>query len=60
MDRNATYTAYRRQLGPDGEQLPRSFQEVIVEVIAFADPLLAATVTPGSWDPSRRQWRSSA
>jgi hypothetical protein len=59
-DRNTTYTAYRRQLGPDGEQLPRSFHQVIVEVIAFADPLLAATVTQGSWDPSRRQWRSSA
>jgi hypothetical protein len=40
--------------------LPRSFHQVIVEVIAFADPLLAATVTQGSWDPSRRQWRSSA
>ena len=59
-DRNTTYTAYRRQLGPDGEQLPRSFHQVIVEVVAFADPLLAATVTQGSWDPSRRRWRSSA
>ena len=58
-DRNTTYTAYRRQLGPDGDRLPRSFHEVITDVVAFADPLLTATGTPDSWDPARRQWRSS-
>ena len=57
-DRNATYVAYRRQLGPDGDELPRTFQEVVVEVIAFADPLLTATLTPGRWDPTHRRWRS--
>lgn len=55
-DRDATYTAYRRQLGPDGDRLPRSFQEVVLAVVAFADPVLATTETHGRWDPARHQW----
>lgn len=57
-DRNTTYVAYRRQLGPDGQHLPRSFQEVVAAVTAFCDPLLTGATTSGRWDPTLRQWRS--
>lgn len=55
-DRAATYASYRQRLGPDGDRLPASFAEVVAAVSAFADPLLAATVAPGTWDPTRHRW----
>ncbi len=56
-DRAATYAAYRTRLGPDRERLPRSFDDVVAGVIAFADPLIAHELTGASvWDSALRQW----
>ena len=55
--RQATYTAYRRRLGPDADHLPTDFATVMNDVIAFADPLLGTP--PGTtkrWDAPTRKW----
>jgi hypothetical protein len=54
--RSAAYLAYRRKLGVDGEHLPLHFVEVVDEVVAFADPLIAQIAAADTWDPGRRVW----
>jgi len=55
-DRAAAYATFRQRLGPDGDRLPISFADVAAAVSEFADPLLVATVAPGTWDPALHQW----
>ena len=52
--RSATYSAYRRGLGRDGDHLPTYFDAVVDAVSAFADPLVLDDRRV--WDPARRQW----
>lgn len=54
--RGATYTAYRRGLGTDGERLPTAFAEVVSAVTDFADPLLATDVDPLVWLAATAEW----
>jgi hypothetical protein len=57
--RAATYTAYRRRLGPDADRLPVDFTTVVTDVVAFADPLLAGTLPAGArWRPELRAWQT--
>lgn len=51
--RAATYTTYRRHLGPDGEHLPPDFADLVDAVVAFADPLLDGG-SPRHWDAATR------
>ncbi len=44
----------RHDLGPD---LPGTYEEAIVTVAEFADPVVTGAVTSGRWDPVRRTWR---
>lgn len=54
--RAGTYAAYRRNLGVDGECLPRDFAETVAAVISFADPL--ADLNPSdTWNPAERRWQ---
>ena len=55
--RAQTYTAFLRRLGPDAAPCPRDFRLVVDEVVAFADPLLAADRPQDSrWSAARRRW----
>jgi hypothetical protein len=57
--RAATYTAYRRRLGPDADRLPADLTTVVDDVVAFADPLLAGALPKGArWRAAFRAWRS--
>ncbi|TCP53062.1 nucleotidyltransferase AbiEii toxin of type IV toxin-antitoxin system [Tamaricihabitans halophyticus] len=58
--RNSTYTAYRRNLGPDGEPLPERFGDTVAAVIDFADPLLSIADLAGCWNPESHQWERDA
>jgi hypothetical protein len=55
-ERSAAYRAFRTRLGPDGDRLPDSFAAVVDAVVGFADPLIAATRSPGTWRPDSRTW----
>jgi hypothetical protein len=54
--RAATYSAFRRGLGPDAERLPEHFGQVIDAVIAFADPLIEDADPDEVWNPQYRRW----
>jgi hypothetical protein len=57
--RAATYTAYRRRLGPGADRLPVDFTTVVADVVAFADPLLEGTLPAGArWRPELRAWQT--
>lgn len=58
--RRATYTAYRAALGPDGDELPADFGEVVAVVAEFADPLTAAVPAGTVWVAARRRWEAGA
>ncbi|GAB3965333.1 hypothetical protein GCM10029978_027830 [Actinoallomurus acanthiterrae] len=55
--RGRIYREWRRRLGPDGDAYPDDFAEVVAEVTAFADPLLAGQIVGADWDPVARSWR---
>jgi hypothetical protein len=55
-ERSAAYRAFRTRLGPDGDRLPDSFAAVVDAVVGFADPLIAAARSPGTWRPESRTW----
>ena len=50
-----TWAAYRRNLGPDGEQLPLNFAEVVGAVVAFSDPVLADPPA-ATWNAATTSW----
>jgi hypothetical protein len=54
--RSATYLAYRRSLGRDGEHLPPRFGDLVAAVVAFADPLVNADPAAGAWDLNLGSW----
>ncbi len=55
--RSTAYTAYTRRLGPDAEQLPADFTDIVMAVITFSDPILIdGTDHPGRWSHTTRQW----
>lgn len=51
----ARWASWRRKQRLD-DRLPSSFLDVLVEVIAFADPALTADVASRQWDPTARMW----
>jgi hypothetical protein len=53
--RGRIFDAYRNSLGNAGQHLPRSFEEVVSAVVAFADPL-AQQRNEMTWQPTARQW----
>ncbi|WP_116950278.1 nucleotidyl transferase AbiEii/AbiGii toxin family protein [Jiangella endophytica] len=53
--RRTTYTAYRTSLRADGTHLPGDFGELVGEVIAFADPLVAENQQL-TWSAGTRRW----
>ena len=56
-DRAGAYTAYRRRLGPDAAKLPGTFEQVVDDVIAFADPALASEVASRAvWAALSARW----
>jgi hypothetical protein len=54
--RQTTYRAYRRRLGPDADNLPDHFTDVLKDVTHFTDPLLTGTVTAGTWQTTTHRW----
>lgn len=56
--RSSTYDAYRRGLDPDGDRLPKRFEEVVEAVVAFADPLIDDASASDRWDPESRLWKA--
>jgi hypothetical protein len=54
--RAATYTAYRRNLGPDGHHLPEQFTDVVSNAITFADPITEPTGRSARWHSRTRRW----
>ena len=54
--RAATYSAYRSRLGPDGNHLPRKFEDVVAVVVAFADPLISGLDAEARWSWGARSW----
>jgi hypothetical protein len=54
--RQGAYSAFRRRLGPDGDHLPAEFQEIVLGVEAFVDPLVKGDVAKGRWAPFTRRW----
>lgn len=40
------------------DRLPAAFADVLDEVIAFADPVIAGDVTAATWDPDAGAWAS--
>jgi hypothetical protein len=57
--RTQTYLIYRRQLGADGEHLPAEFNQVVAEVVRFADPLNEEH-PEAWWNPVERRWNFQA
>jgi len=55
--RVSAYRAYRSSLGPDGDNLPDDFADVVAVVAAFADPLIDTTRDHISWQAAHRRWR---
>jgi hypothetical protein len=51
----AKWEAWRRKQELTG-RLPAAFDDVVREVIEFADPLLTGNLSVGRWDPTRRRW----
>lgn len=54
--RQASYTAWRRRQGPASTGLPERFTDVVMQVTAFADPLLTGNATHHTWDATARAW----
>lgn len=54
--RAATYSAYRRSLGPAGQQLPEDFADVVANVVPFADPITNTTPRTAVWEARARRW----
>lgn len=57
--RGATYTAYRRSLGADGDLLPERFTDVVEAVVTFADLLTDEADGAARWNPELRRWEPS-
>lgn len=56
MDRQDNWRRYTARTGLDGE-VPATLEEVIADVIAFADPVLDTSLdSDASWDPATRRW----
>lgn len=55
--RRPAYTAFRRQLGVDGDPLPSSFDRLVRDVALYADPILDLTAAGGTWRADRRAWQ---
>lgn len=49
------WAAWRRR-NQLGDLVPEPFDELLAAVIAFADPVLAATTPPHQWDPDTGRW----
>lgn len=56
--RATTYAAYRRGLGPDGEHLPSAFDDVVDDVVQFADAIFDGA-RPSDWSANARTWQKS-
>lgn len=54
--RRSAFTAFRRQLGIDGGALPGQFDDLVDDVLHFADPLLTATADNTTWRADQRTW----
>jgi Nucleotidyl transferase AbiEii toxin, Type IV TA system len=55
--RRTAYTAFRRQLGVDGDPLPPGFEGIVGDVTLYADPLLDTTAAGRIWRADRRAWQ---
>jgi len=53
--REAAWAAFVARAGLASD-VPNDLADVISDVVAFADPLLAGDVTDGEWDQARRRW----
>ncbi|MHB1446213.1 MAG: hypothetical protein ACYCTI_02445 [Acidimicrobiales bacterium] len=38
------------------DRTPEDFDDLLNEVLAFADPILGGRVTAGRWDPTTASW----
>lgn len=54
--RRRTYIAYRTSLGPDASQLPHDFEQIVVAVCTFADPLTEPASSATAWRAHQREW----
>lgn len=54
--RAQAFRAWRTRQGVDGEEYPESFAELVADVVAFADGLLADDIDGKVWHPDTRQW----
>lgn len=52
----ARWAAWRRKQHLD-DRLPSVFEDVLEDVVAFADPAIDATAESQEWDPDARRWR---
>jgi hypothetical protein len=52
----ARWAAWRRRQHLD-DRLPTSFADVLVDVVAFADPAINAAAGSQEWEPQARRWR---
>ena len=52
----ARWAAWRRKQHLD-DRLPTSFADVLVDVVAFADPAINAAAGSQEWEPLARRWR---
>ncbi|MGH3491380.1 MAG: nucleotidyl transferase AbiEii/AbiGii toxin family protein [Actinopolymorphaceae bacterium] len=55
--RRTAYTAFRRQLGVDGDPLPPGFEGIVGDVTLYADPPLDTTAAGRIWRADRRAWQ---
>lgn len=58
--RAATYTAYRTNLGPDGDHLPEQFADIVNNAIAFADPITTPPAQTARWQSGTRRWSTDS
>ncbi len=57
--RRDVYTAYRNRVNDVATQLPEHLDQVLADVISFADPLLRdAPRKPATWSAGQRRWLS--
>ncbi len=54
--RQTSYSAWRRRQGPAATGYPERFADVIQQVTAFAEPLLAGATTTRTWNPATGMW----
>lgn len=54
--RSHAYAVYRSSLGVSGEHLPEEFEDVVRDVVTFADPLCEPAVEWPHWSATARNW----